>query len=71
MNVNGFIPIEEVFANPFAKRRKPIEEAATNIDEQQRQPFVYVPSCYCRLMDEMIGARNRRPWIEAHQQPIR
>uniref|UniRef100_A0A914XSX7 Mitochondrial import inner membrane translocase subunit TIM22 n=1 Tax=Plectus sambesii TaxID=2011161 RepID=A0A914XSX7_9BILA len=48
------IPMEELFGNPFSKplKRSPQAESA---------PFVYTPSAYCLLIDEMIGKRSH-PW---------
>ncbi|MFH4979950.1 hypothetical protein AB6A40_006659 [Gnathostoma spinigerum] len=54
LNVRQGIPLEELFGNPFAKKReRPQPVQLTN--------FTYEPSIYCKLMDEMIGTRTR-PW---------
>lgn len=53
-SVSNSFRFDELFGNPFApKREKP--------SETQKPEFVYHPSTYCRLMDEMIGEKTR-PW---------
>uniref|UniRef100_A0A0M3HTB5 Mitochondrial import inner membrane translocase subunit TIM22 n=2 Tax=Ascaris TaxID=6251 RepID=A0A0M3HTB5_ASCLU len=52
------VPLEELFGNPFLEKR---ERVSVEEEEGTRQEFIYNPSSYCIMMDEMIGSRTR-PW---------
>lgn len=52
------VPLEELFGNPFLEKR---ERVSVEEEEGIRQEFIYNPSSYCIMMDEMIGSRTR-PW---------
>uniref|UniRef100_A0A0N5AJ87 Mitochondrial import inner membrane translocase subunit TIM22 n=1 Tax=Syphacia muris TaxID=451379 RepID=A0A0N5AJ87_9BILA len=52
-SINANVSFEELFGNPF------IEKKPRKVKEEK--PFVYKPSPYCQMMDEMIGKRTR-PW---------
>lgn len=52
--LNRSFRFDELFGNPFAPKREETQKA-------QPDEFVYQPSAYCRLMDEMIGQQSR-PW---------
>ncbi|KAK0416452.1 hypothetical protein QR680_012495 [Steinernema hermaphroditum] len=53
------VALEDLFGNPFAKPRKPCEEVPS--EKPKVDDFVYTPSLYCTMMDDMIGSK-RRPW---------
>ncbi|GMR36500.1 hypothetical protein PMAYCL1PPCAC_06695, partial [Pristionchus mayeri] len=47
--------MENLFGNPFLPKK--------DVNQTSKPEFVYQPSQYCTLMDEMIGKRSR-PWRE-------
>ncbi|KAI1728613.1 tim17/Tim22/Tim23/Pmp24 family domain-containing protein [Ditylenchus destructor] len=53
--VSSSVSFEGIFGNPFIKKK----EKPVVIEE--KEPFVYTPSAYARLIDEMIGSKTR-PW---------
>ncbi|KHN88123.1 Mitochondrial import inner membrane translocase subunit tim-22 [Toxocara canis] len=55
------ISFEEIFGNPFIEKRERVN-AEDAERERNRPEFVYKPSDYCIMMDEMIGSRTR-PWM--------
>uniref|UniRef100_A0A1I7Z1T1 Mitochondrial import inner membrane translocase subunit TIM22 n=1 Tax=Steinernema glaseri TaxID=37863 RepID=A0A1I7Z1T1_9BILA len=54
------VALEDLFGNPFAKPRRP-KEVPKETTRPDVDSFVYKPSFYCSVMDDMIGSR-RRPW---------
>ncbi|CAJ0957663.1 unnamed protein product, partial [Mesorhabditis belari] len=55
--------LEDLFGNPFAKKKEPPKTP------KALENYVYQPSAYCVMMDQMIGTRSR-PW-DVEKQPIK